>query len=142
MTTQKENPVLFADDDENDTYFFRLAMEEASISNPLLTFENGQEVIDFLTRAKARLPSLLVLDLKMPRVGGFDVLQWLRTRPDLESLPVVIVSASQQEEDVQKALALGAAEYRVKPNDHRQMVALVRELRDRWLARTEHAPLR
>jgi CheY-like chemotaxis protein len=139
MPNERENPVLFADDDENDTYFFRLALEQASVSNLLITFTSGKGVIDYLEPATYPLPSLLVLDLKMPRVSGFDVLQWLITRPSLRKIPVVILSASQQEEDIQKALALGATEYRVKPNNHSQMVTLVRELCDRWLTRTEHS---
>src|SRR4051794_39566695 len=100
MKRQKENTILFADDDENDTFFFRLAMEQAAVSNPLITFANGQGVIDYLNPATSPLPSLLVLDLKMPRVDGFEVLKWVRTRLDLAELPVVILSASQQEEDV------------------------------------------
>jgi CheY-like chemotaxis protein len=134
-------PILFADDDENDTLFFRLAFETASIPNQLIAFANGQEVIDYLSNPRHPLPSLLVLDLKMPRVDGFDVLGWLQSRSKTPRFPVVVLSASQQELDINRALALGAADYKVKPIDYQHLVALVAELGDRWLAKTRPQPV-
>jgi len=133
MKNQRDAPLLFADDDENDTFFFRLALEAVEVPNPLITFKDGQEVIDYLRRADRRFPALLVLDLKMPRVSGFDVLEWLRARPGMAGFPVVVLSASQQQADIQKAFALGATDYKVKPASNRELAGLVVELRARWL---------
>src|SRR4051812_20235942 len=133
MGGPSESFILLADDDENDRLFFRLAVETAGLSNPIMEFANGQGVIDYL-KVPCSPASLLVLDLKMPRASGFDVLAWLRTRPELSQLPVVILSASEQEEDVRKALALGAVDYRVKPTHHDELIQFVGELNERWLA--------
>jgi two-component system response regulator len=135
MKDQRNAPLLFADDDENDTYFFRLALEAVEVFNPLITFKDGQEVIDYLQRADRLFPALLVLDLKMPRVSGFDVLEWLRARPGIAGFPIVVLSASQQEADIKWALELGATEYKVKPAGNRELAGLVLEFRDRWLAK-------
>jgi CheY-like chemotaxis protein len=128
-----EGAILLADDDENDRYFFRLALESAGVPNPVLEFKDGQEVIDFLKGPRPPT-SLLVLDLKMPRVSGFCVLDWLRTRVDLRKLPVVIFSASDQEGDVRKAFELGATDYQVKPTEHDKLVTVVNGMTERWLA--------
>jgi|ERR1051325_9123676 CheY-like chemotaxis protein len=133
MKTSKDAPLLFADDDENDTYFFQLALEKADVLNPLLTFADGQLLINYLRRPDRVCPSLLVLDLKMPRVSGFDVLQWIRARPGLGNFPVVVLSASQQETDLKKAFELGATDYKVKPPDPAGLAAFVAELCERWL---------
>jgi CheY-like chemotaxis protein len=135
MKERTEGPILFADDDENDTYFFRLAVDQAGVSNPLLTFVDGQGVIDYLEKSGHPVPSLLVLDLKMSRVGGFDVLIWLREEPKYKHVPAVVLSASQQDEDSHRALELGAVAYLVKPVDLRDLVSIVREMQERWLTR-------
>lgn len=141
MKQQSSSPILFADDDENDTFFFQMAVHEAEISNPLLTFTDGQGVIEYLKQPGLATPSLLVLDLKMPRVGGLDVLIWLRAGPECKRVPAVVLSASQQEQDAHQALALGAAAYRVKPVDLSGLVAIVREMKERWLSQPVDVPV-
>jgi CheY-like chemotaxis protein len=131
---QQYRPVLFADDDDNDTYFFRLASEAAGLTNPLITFSDGQEVITFLETRRHPSPCLLVIDLKMPRVDGFDVLAWLRSHPQEPGFPVIVLSASQQQADIQKAFALGAADYCVKPPDYNRLIRVVSQWKDKWLA--------
>jgi CheY-like chemotaxis protein len=133
MKTQGAGHILLADDDENDRYFFGLALDFAGVSNSIVNFADGQELMDYLKKAAAPLPNLLVLDLKMPRADGFTVLAWMRTQPHLRGLPVVVLSASELESDIRKAFELGAAEYRVKALQHSKLVTLVAELRERWL---------
>jgi DNA-binding response OmpR family regulator len=91
---------------------------------------------NYADRARFPVPALVLLDLKMPKVDGFDVLAWLRTRPELESLPVVVLSSSSREDDIQRARTLGAADYRVKPADFDELMILAQEVANRWLSTT------
>jgi CheY-like chemotaxis protein len=101
---------------------------------------DGQEAIDYLRgdadyadRARYPFPGLLLLDLKMPKVDGFDVLSWLKTRPDLETLAVVVLSSSSREDDIERARELGADDYRVKPADFEDLLALAQDVASKWL---------
>lgn len=139
--------ILIADDDENDVFFVRRAIERVGLSNPFFVAHDGQEAIDYLQgnppyddRAQYPLPGLLLLDLKMPRVNGFDVLAWIARRPDLKDLYVVVLSSSCHEEDVRKAKELGADDFRTKPTDFQQLVEMIRDLQARWLQQPIGAP--
>jgi DNA-binding response OmpR family regulator len=79
------------------------------------------------------LPALIVLDLKMPIVDGFDVLRWLGTRAELKHLPVVVLTSSNQPADRSRALELGAREYFIKPSNPSALGAIVEEMNRRWL---------
>jgi CheY-like chemotaxis protein len=79
------------------------------------------------------LPNLLLLDLKLPRVTGFEVLEWLRSHPDLRHMLVVVFSSSDQPEDINRAYALGANSYVVKPLDPDELVRVVERLQNYWL---------
>jgi CheY-like chemotaxis protein len=133
--------ILVAEDDENDVFFLRRALLKAGFGNPLVALCDGQAAVDYLEgvgiyadRKTHPLPGLLLLDLKMPRKSGFEVLAWLNERPELSQFPVVVLSSSVLESDKQKALALGAVEYRVKPSKAQDLVQLIEELHSRWLS--------
>ncbi len=109
--------------------------------NRLVSVSDGQEAIDYLKGAAQfhnrflyPLPSLLLLDLEMPGMDGFAVLEWLLTRSDLEALPVVVLSSSNQEADIKRAKALGADDYVVKPADFDGMRSMAKDLVAHWLA--------
>lgn len=138
--------ILVADDDQNDVFFLRRAFQKSGVSHALVHVPDGQEAIDYLRgeanygdRSRYPLPGLLLLDLKMPKVDGFDVLAWLKTRPDLEDLPVVVLSSSSREDDIQRARALGADDYRVKPADFDDLLTLAQDVAARWLSTTYRA---
>lgn len=133
--------VLCAEDEESDALILRRAFVKAEIANPLVIVKDGKEAIDYLSGAAVYrdrqahpLPGLIILDLKMPRLSGFDVLAWLATRPDLGRIPVVILSSSMAEADMRKARELGVKEFIVKPNDLVADLQIVRSLHSRWLA--------
>lgn len=111
--------ILVAEDDETDVLFLRRALKEADVQNPLHVAADGQEAIDFLAHprlsAEDRLPALIILDLQMPRLGGLEVLAWLREQPVLRTLPVCVFSSSANREDIERAYALGVNAYIVKP---------------------------
>ncbi len=135
-----ELPILLAEDDKNDIFLMRRAFDSAGFHNPLFVVHNGQEVIDYLqgtaefqNRRKFPLPGLLLLDLKMPLMDGFDVLDWLRQRPQFERLPVIVLTSSKIDSDIGKSRALGAHGYRVKPNGFEELVRLLDEVRKSWI---------
>lgn len=134
-------PVLAAEDDEGDATLLRLAFKRLKVSSPLVIVHDGQEAIDYLNgegiyadRSKHPLPSVLLVDLKMPRLSGFDVLAWCGARPELRALPIVVMSSSSHETDMSKALRLGARDYVVKPHGFSQLTRLVQALGQRWFS--------
>ncbi|HYG36819.1 MAG TPA: response regulator [Clostridia bacterium] len=138
-------PVLLAEDDEHDVFFMRRAFAKAEVPNPLVSVPDGEQAISYLQgqgefgdRAKHPEPQLLLLDLKMPLVNGFEVLAWINQQPHLRNMiPVLVLSSSAQEGDVQKAFDLGAHEYLVKPGDFNSLVGLVEDIKRRWLQPTQ-----
>ena len=132
--------ILAADDEETDRLILQLAFDTAKLPHPLMTVRDGQECVDYLgghnifaDRAKYPLPALLLLDLKMPRLNGFEVLSWIATRPDLKELPVIVLSSSSDDSDINKARRLGAREYLVKPHSLAEYVEILHGLERRWL---------
>jgi|SRR5439155_4046498 len=138
------NFVLVAEDDCDDVYLLRWAFKGAGLDPRVIDVSDGAVAIDYLSgtppfddRRLHPLPKLLVLDLKMPKVTGCDVLAWLAARRDLSWLPAVVLSASAFPGDAQRALKLGAREFLTKPNDLDDLIQLVRGLHARWLAADE-----
>ena len=138
----KRRAILVAEDDENDVFLLRRALDRAGLSLELIVTHDGQEAVEFLSSNELSTPALappfelglFLLDVKMPRLNGFDVLGWLSSRPRFKDLPVVVLSSSAHEADIERARKLGARDYRVKPTDFINLVELVRELHTRWLA--------
>jgi CheY-like chemotaxis protein len=121
MTTIGPN-ILLAEDDDNDVFFMRRALQKGGIEFPLHVVSNGQEALDYLggaghfaDRERFPLPSLVLLDLKMPFVNGFEVLTWMRSQEGIRDIPVVVLTSSAEERDRHRAMALGAKAYFVKP---------------------------
>jgi len=133
-------PILLAEDDENDIYLMGRAFDRAGIPNPLQVVHNGQEAIDYLSgagafgeRARHPLPGLLLLDLKMPWMDGFDVLKWLREHSEFDTMPVVVLTSSKLQADVDKSRQFGVYDYRVKPHGFEDLVRLLDDVRQCWL---------
>jgi CheY-like chemotaxis protein len=136
-------PVLAAEDEESDRFILQRAFERSGLNHPLILVRDGREALDYLSgdgafadRALHPLPRLVILDLKMPRLSGFDVLAWLVARPDFKDLPAVVLSSSSDDADIQKARQLGARDYFVKPHSLDELVTIIRGLHDRWLSVT------
>ena len=140
-----EPAVLIADDDSNDIFFLRRAFQKAGLTHVILDVPDGERAIHYLSgeenyadRSRFPLPSLMFLDLKMPKVSGFEVLQWLRKHKKFPNLRVVVLSSSGLQSDIQKAKELGAHDYRVKPADIDDMITMVKEVAERWLGESAH----
>jgi CheY-like chemotaxis protein len=137
---KKRSPILVADDDENDVFLLRRAFAKAGFRHVILDVHDGEEVIKYLIgtkdsadRSRFPMPALLVLDVKMPKANGFDVLSWLKTQPELEHLPVVMLSSSSQDCDMAKARELGAQDYFVKAAQFEDLQKLAETIAARYL---------
>src|SRR5947208_11973317 len=115
--------ILVAEDDADDAFFLQRAFKKLGIPTSLKFVHDGQEAIDYLhgdaqfaDRLRYPLPDLLLLDLKMPRLTGFEVLGWVRKQHNLRRLPVVIFSSSGELTDINRAYDLGANSYLIKPH--------------------------
>ena len=129
--------LLIVEDDDNDFIFLERALQLEKFEADVQRACDGVEAIeylagenDFADREAHPLPSLMVLDLKMPRKNGFEVLAWLREHSELETLPVVVFSSSEEPEDVENAYNLGASGYLVKPSSYLSYPEIVRTLRE------------
>ena len=141
---KSDRSFLVAEDDENDVFFLQRAFQQAKIENPLHVVRDGQEAIDYLSGAGKfsdrnlyPLPQLFILDLKMPRKTGLDVLVWLQEQPELRCIPVVVLSSSAQARDIDKAYDLGANAFVVKPASVEKRVELARLIGAFWLELNE-----
>jgi CheY-like chemotaxis protein len=138
--------ILLAEDREEDVFLIQRAFGEAFILNPLQVVHDGEGVLAYLDgkgqysdREEFPLPALLLLDIKMPRMDGFEVLDWIRQQPSLKSLRVVVLTSSSNMRDVNRAYELGANSFMVKPMDFNDTVQMSKFLMGHWL-RDSRAP--
>jgi CheY-like chemotaxis protein len=132
--------ILLAEDREDDVLLVRRTFRKSFISNPLHVVRDGEEAIEYLSgegkysnRAEFPLPVLLLLDLKMPRKDGFEVIKWVREQPGLRSLPIVVLTSSEDMRDVNVAYKLGANSFLVKPMEFEDFKAMTNFLSQYWL---------
>lgn len=137
MTTNEQAVVLIAEDDPNHLALLRRAVEQTGYRWPCYCVSDGEEAIDYLSgsgkfgnRGEFPLPSIFLLDLRMPGKNGFEVLEWLRDQtdavPGFKNMRTVVLTASDEIRDVNRAYQLGAASFLVKPvefSEFREMVA-------------------
>ncbi len=132
--------LLVAEDDESDVFLLQRAFREAELNSTVHFVPDGQAAIDFLQEKRGtahdQLPALIILDLKMPRRTGLEVLQWLRQQPVLQCLPAIVFSSSARREDVERAYTLGANGFIVKPPSTVQRLEMVRFIKE-WLRLNE-----
>jgi CheY-like chemotaxis protein len=131
--------ILIIDDDPNDVLLLRKALVRAGVHDPVQVVADGYEAIQYLAgegeygnRERYPFPSVVFTDLKMPRMNGFEVLHWLRKHPDCSVIPVMVLSASKQDEDVKKAYQLGANAYLAKPSTLKELEEIVRTAYSFW----------
>lgn len=136
----RRRTVLVADDDENDIKLLRRAFQKAGIDTPIAAVRDGEEAIHYLQGDKGYadrdtfpMPALLLLDLKMPRTDGFEVLEWLRQQAGLKQMLVVVMTSSDEPQDIDRAYDLGANSFVKKPADFTSLTAISQKLHDYWL---------
>ncbi len=132
--------ILLVEDNPDDAELAIRALRKNNLANNLLHLEDGQEALDFLFNKSNGTPRLILLDLKMPRVDGIEVLRRLKSDEEKKVIPVVVLTSSKEERDVIEAYQLGVNAYIVKPVDFDQFVKAVTETGLFWLV-LNHAPV-
>lgn len=137
--------ILLAEDDQNDVQLIKRAFSKSRIINPIACVGNGEEAVAYLKgegkyedRRQYPLPFMLLLDLKLPRLSGHEVLKWVRAQPLLKRLPVVVLTSSKQPADINRAYELGVNSYLVKPVVFEEFATLMQQLQMYWLMLSEH----
>jgi CheY-like chemotaxis protein len=132
------------EDNEDDVFLMKRALNGAQVINPLLVAEDGQEAVDYLSgagkfadRTKYPLPAVVFLDLKLPFLSGHDVLTWIRRQKDLDTLVVIVLTSSNEPSDLSRCYALGANSYVVKPPTPEQLEDLAKAFKWYWLEYNE-----
>ena len=144
--TYESMPILLVEDNYNDVLLIQRAFRKAKIEPLVSNVSDGDEVLLYLQgegkyadRAKYPIPLLILLDLKLPRRSGLEVLAWIRQQPELKRMLVVVLTSSQEDSDLTQAYDLGANSYLVKPLDFQEFVRLV-GLIDAYWFKTNHIP--
>jgi CheY-like chemotaxis protein len=142
---RSKKSLLLIEDDPNDVALFRRAARKAGLAVEILNAEDGDAAVRFLgDRAESSaenaigLPWIVLLDLKMPKKSGLEVLEWLRGQPRLRRLPVIIFTSSRESSDIDRAYDLGANSYLVKPVSFDQLKEMVRNVNHYWLDLNEN----
>ena len=135
------------DDTEIDVFILVRAFLKAGLSHSIQEVRDGKDAIAYLSgeppyvdRKQYPLPQLMLLDLHMPRMGGFAVLEWLRSRPEFHPLPVIVLSASRLDSDIATAQQLGARDFKTKSSDFDSLVEIVKNVCSRWLGQSVPVP--
>jgi CheY-like chemotaxis protein len=138
--------ILMAEDDPKDVELTLSALDEYNLANEVVVARNGEEALDYLYcrgsfAARAREnPAVLLLDLKLPKVDGLEVLKQIRSDEALKLIPVVVLTSSREERDMVASYALGVNAYVVKPVDFHEFVNAVKELGVFWAVINEPPP--
>lgn len=137
---------LLVEDNPDHVVLLQRSFARAKILNPLQVVRSGEEAIDYLAargkfanREEFPMPSLVLLDLKMPGIDGFDVLRWIRQQPAIGTLRIVVLTTSSDTKDIDLAYTLGANSYLVKPNDFDLFVQVATALSGYWVW-LDHSP--
>src|SRR6202171_1687008 len=138
--------ILIVEDDPNDVELTLTALDEYNLANEVVITRDGEEALDYLycrgnfkTRSNAS-PAVLLLDLKLPKRDGLEVLQQIKTDEKLKMIPVVVLTSSHEEKDVVASYTLGVNAYVVKPVDFHQFVEAIKELGVFWALINEPPP--
>ncbi len=139
-------PILLVEDDKRDLELTLIALERSQLANEVVVMRDGAQALDYLRREGEHAdrvegnPAVVLLDLKLPKVTGLEVLQAVRAAPSLRSIPIVMLTSSQEETDVLKSYELGVNAYVVKPVAFDQFVASIADLGIFWAVLNEPPP--
>jgi CheY-like chemotaxis protein len=136
---ESSQTILIIDDEAHDVEFIRRAFIRAGVMNPIQTATNGEEAIEYLSgagqyadRVAFPFPRVIITDLKMPRMGGLELLKWIHANPRYRVVPTVVLTSSAAQTDVDAAFTHGAVGYMVKPLGFRDLEVMVKTIADYW----------
>ena len=132
-----DHPILMAEDNPDDILITQRAWKKGLIKNPLHIVNNGEEAIEFLYKkgryTEAPTPALMLLDLKMPRMDGFEVLSQLKSDNKCKKMPIIVLTSSTRDKDIDRAYDLGCNSYICKPVSFENFIKAVIEIQQYWL---------
>jgi two-component system response regulator len=136
----EEKVILLVEDNPDDVVLTKMALEKSRVANKVVVAQDGVEALDYLFsqgkyagQAAVQLPEVVLLDLKLPRVDGLEVLRQIRANPTTNLLPVVVLTSSSEERDVINSYKLGCNSFIIKPVDFNQFVSAIQQLEMYWL---------
>jgi CheY-like chemotaxis protein len=138
MNEPAHSPILLVEDNPDDVLLMQRAFRKLNLLNPMKVVEDGEAAVAYLSEVadghhNAEVPALVLLDLKLPRRSGLEVLEWLRAQPRLRRCPVVVLTSSREAPDVRTAYDLGANSYLIKPVEFQSFLDMVGTLNLYWL---------
>lgn len=138
----RKRPILIVEDDPVDQEMIVLAFKRAAVENPVITAADGKEALEYLMALvqsersrESVLPAVIILDLNMPQMDGFEFLRRVKAEPRVATIPVVVLTTSQFERDLTQSYALGASSCLTKPADFEQLVKIAAEVDQYWCRR-------
>src|SRR5574340_1347197 len=140
MGLPESQTILLVEDDPNDVLLIQRAFRNARLANPVSITNDGDEAVNYLSgagkfanRDEYPMPILVLMDLKLPRRSGLEVLEWIRQQNPLCRLPVIVLTSSSQSSDINRAYDLGANSYLTKPVSFESLLEMVKTLNMYWL---------
>jgi CheY-like chemotaxis protein len=142
-------PILLVEDSPDDALLIQRAFRKANMANPVQLVRDGEEAVAYLSgappwddRARFPLPVFMLLDLKLPRRSGLEVLAWVRQESTVKRLPVVVLTSSRESVDVNRAYDLGVNSYLTKPVGFEALLEMVKSVNLYWLVLNEYPEMR
>jgi CheY-like chemotaxis protein len=146
MTNSTLKPILLVEDNPKDLELTLVALEKSNLANDVITVRDGAEALDYLFRRGSYAeritgnPAVVLLDLKLPKVDGLQVLERIKAEPSLQAIPVVMLTASREEQDLVRSYRLGVNAYVVKPVAFKEFIDAIQDLGIFWAVLNEPPP--
>jgi CheY-like chemotaxis protein len=129
---RNSRPVLLIEDDKVDAMTVKRAFKDLNIANPLVHTLNGEEALEYLKSQENKKPCIILLDLNMPRMNGFEFTRIVKVDDKLKKIPIVVVTTSREERDKVESFKLGVAGYMLKSVDYKKFVEIIRIISLYW----------
>lgn len=129
---KSNSPILVVEDDEIDALTVKRALKDCQITNEVIIKKNGEEALQYLQQEKSELPSIILLDLNMPRMNGIEFLRIIKKDPKFNSLPIIVLTTSRSEQDKIDSFNLGVAGYMIKSVNYQDFVEIIKTIKNYW----------
>lgn len=144
MTETVLSTILLVEDTLSDATLIQRGFDKSNVQNPIVWVKNGQDALGYLSgfgqygdRIRYPMPALILLDLDLPQMTGFELLQWKRTQPSIRRIPVVVLTGDSATSAINSAYDLGANSYLIKPGKPDEILRIVKTIQEYWLELNE-----
>lgn len=129
---RNSKPILLIEDDSVDTIMVKRALESLKVTNPLVNYSDGEEALNYLRDPNNKKPSIILLDLNLPRMDGLEFLKVIKANDDFRKIPIIALTTSDDERDITESFKHGIAGYMVKPLGNKAFVETIRIIDQYW----------